>query len=274
MSENSKDIRYDEDLHLEAYRFHGVSQGFPNHFHEYYVVGLMEAGTRTLIVNNREYRIGPGDLLTFNPMDNHACEQSGGLSMQYRCLNVAREIMRETACAMPDGCDSPRFREPVQYRTELADIFRALHDGIMNDAPRLEKEETFLVFMELLLSGHAEGESDEEHPAERREIEDVCAFLKQHYAERITLDMLGEIAKLNKYGLVRMFTRCKGITPYRYLETVRIGEAKKLLEKGVPPAQVAQRTGFADQSHFSAYFNRFIGLTPGVYQSIFREKNR
>ena len=38
------------------------------------------------------------------------------------------------------------------------------------------------------------------------------------------------------------------------------------------PAEAALRTGFSDQSHFTNYFNRVIGLTPGVYREIFLER--
>lgn len=273
MFENLKDIRYDEDLGLEAYRFDGVAQAFPNHFHEYYVVGLIEAGQRLLTENNRECHIGPGDLMTFNPMDNHACLQTDGGGLRYRCLNIKQALMQEVARDVLGCNETPRFREPVQYRTELADIFRELHESIMGGGPALEKEEAFLLFMEALLS-RAASFSGEAPADDRREIEDVCVWLQRHYAQRVTLDKLSEVAKLNKYSLVRLFTRQKGITPYRYLETIRIGEAKKLLEQGVEPAQVAQQTGFSDQSHFSSYFSRFIGLAPGQYQAIFRERDK
>ena len=53
---------------------------------------------------------------------------------------------------------------------------------------------------------------------------------------------------------------------------IRIGEAKKLLEQGLPPIEAALQTGFSDQSHFTNYFNRFIGLAPGVYREIFLAK--
>lgn len=43
----------------------------------------------------------------------------------------------------------------------------------------------------------------------------------------------------------------KGITPYRYFETIRINEAKKMLEQKVDSIEAAIRTGFSDQSHFS-----------------------
>lgn len=58
----------------------------------------------------------------------------------------------------------------------------------------------------------------------------------------------------------------RGITPYRYLETIRVNEAKKLLSNGVSVLDAAIRTGFFDQCHFTNYFTRFIGLAPGVYR--------
>ena len=106
-------------------------------------------------------------------------------------------------------------------------------------------------------------------PECREEIEKACAFMERHYAERIYLDQICRCAGLSKSTLLRAFARSKGVTPYRCLENIRIG--KKLLEQGVPPIEAALQTGFSDQSHFTNYFNRFIGLAPGVYRDIFRD---
>ena len=62
------------------------------------------------------------------------------------------------------------------------------------------------------------------------------------------------------------------ITPYRYLETIRINEAKEMPGKGVQPAEAAVQAGFSDQSHFTNYFVSIIGLTPGVYRDIFFDR--
>ncbi len=97
----------------------------------------------------------------------------------------------------------------------------------------------------------------------------VRDFLEEHYAERVSLDDLSRLAGLDKYCLLRAFTRVMGITPYRYLENVRIVRAKALLEAGVAPVEAALSTGFTDQSHFTKFFKCFTGLTPGQYQRIF-----
>ena len=113
-------------------------------------------------------------------------------------------------------------------------------------------------------------------PECRQEIEKACEFIRQHLNERIYLDQICHDTGLSKSTLLRAFIKSKGITPYRYLETIRINKAKALLRKGMQPIDAAMQTGFSDQSHFTNYFNRFIGLAPGFYREIFfdRDKNR
>ena len=84
----------------------------------------------------------------------------------------------------------------------------------------------------------------------------------------IYLDQICHLEGLSKSTLLRAFTKSKGVTPYSYLQNIRIGEAKKLLEQGLPPVEAAIQTGLSDQSHFTNYFNRYIGLAPGVYSEI------
>lgn len=90
----------------------------------------------------------------------------------------------------------------------------------------------------------------------------------------IYLDQICHLEGLSKSTLLRAFTKSKGVTPYSYLQNIRIGEAKKLLEQGLPPVEAALQTGFSDQSHFTNYFNRYIGLAPGVYREIFLMKEK
>ena len=72
--------------------------------------------------------------------------------------------------------------------------------------------------------------------------------------------------------MLRAFTKSKGMTPYRYLQSIRIGAARKMLEQGESIIDTALKTGFSDQSHFTKYFILFIGLTPGTYRDIFQRQ--
>ena len=41
MKKETRTVVYDDELRIEAYRFEGIVQPFPNHFHEYYVIGFI-----------------------------------------------------------------------------------------------------------------------------------------------------------------------------------------------------------------------------------------
>lgn len=288
MKRESRTVVYDEELKIEAYRFEGIVQPFPKHFHEYYVIGFVEAGRRVLSCGNREYVIDEGSIVLFNPGDSHACVQEDHGTFDYRGFNISKEVMVELAEEVTGRRRLPVFSRNVICDGEAACYLRRLHEGVMNGTEDFGKEETllFLLFMliqnygrpfeEGMPEGHtaAHTQEKEKHriPEHREEIDRACEFMEQHYAEHICLEQICRHAALGKSTLLRAFTKSKGITPYRYLENIRISEAKKLLGRGVQPVDAAIRTGFSDQSHFTNYFSSFIGLSPGAYREIFFDK--
>ena len=134
----------------------------------------------------------------------------------------------------------------------------------MRGSHEFGKEEALLLLISLLVRQYSRP-FERCIPECREEIERACAFMERHYAQRIRLDQLCRCAGLSRSTLLRAFVRAKGVTPYCYLENIRVGKAKRLLEQGVPPVEAALETGFSDQSHFTNCFSRFIGLAPGIY---------
>ncbi len=269
MANEVRTVCFDKDLKIEAYRFEGIMQKFPNHFHDYYVIGFIEKGQRYLLCKNQEYIINAGDITIFNPRDTHTCEQVDGKTLDYRCINIQPDIMLQTVLEITGREYLPRFTQAVLYRSELAASLRELHLKISEEEPDFKKEELFLFLIEQLLQEYSDTATAHSVQEPTSEIKTVCDYLESNYAKTITLDHLSALTGLSKYHLLRSFTKQKGISPYSYLETIRIGNAKKLLEQGIPPIEVAFQTGFSDQSHFSNFFKKLIGLTPKQYMNIF-----
>jgi AraC-like DNA-binding protein len=61
----------------------------------------------------------------------------------------------------------------------------------------------------------------------------------------------------------QVMKRWIGMSPSDYLRTVRLHRAKDMLLRGQPVASVAAACGFADQAHFTRWFRRAFGYTPG-----------
>ncbi len=109
--------------------------------------------------------------------------------------------------------------------------------------------------------------TSESMPAWYERIKDVVAYIDAHYAEDLTLAQLARIANLSETSFRRLFKSVMNITPGRYLVTIRLNAARKLLattDRLV--ADIATAVGFWDQSHFVKAFRHDRGETPSQYR--------
>lgn len=69
--------------------------------------------------------------------------------------------------------------------------------------------------------------------------------------------------------LRRKFNESLGMSPSKYLNSVRIGHAKKQIarrmENHMSMADIAYLCGFRDERYFARVFKEYCGMTPGDY---------
>lgn len=76
---------------------------------------------------------------------------------------------------------------------------------------------------------------------------------------------LAAVAHLSPFHFARLFRRSTGCSPHEYVLRRRVERARELLAYGdLSLADVAQRAGFADQSHLAKHTRRLLGTTPGA----------
>ena len=93
----------------------------------------------------------------------------------------------------------------------------------------------------------------------------VREYLDANCTTPVTLEDLSRIAGLSPYHLNRLFCAEVGIAPHTYQLHRRIEKSKALLLSGMPIADAALESGFSDQSHFSKFFRKITGTTPGHF---------
>ena len=209
-----------------------------------------------------------GTAVMRNPGDVHACAPVDGRAMGYCNLNIPPKVLQQAAFEITGRRQMPHFGRQVLFRSELVPLLREVHGMVLKGEQDFHKEELFYFLLSQLLEESAPAIPQ---AAAAAQVQAVCDYLDQNYSETITLQQLSELTGWSKYHLLRTFTRQKDITPYSYLETVRVAQAKRLLVEGVCPMDAALRTGFSDQSHFTRFFKSFIGFTPKQYQKLFKE---
>lgn len=274
MIQEQRHIYYDNDLNLEAYNLSGIVQKFPNHFHDYYVIGFIEGGKRHLCCKNKEYDLSKGDMILFNPRDNHFCAPINNEVLDYRAVNIKPEVMKAAVYEITGQNYMPHFIQNVVYQSDIAILIRTLYDSIIYNTSKLEKEETLFFLLEQILQEYTTPFEEIEISEPNHQIKLLCTYMEEHIYDNITLDKLLSMTNFSKSYLLRSFTKQVGVSPYRYLQTIRIERAKKFLEQGIAPVEAADMAGFSDQSHFTNFFKEFIGVTPKQYQRIFINKSK
>lgn len=270
--QEQRHVYYDRDLEIETYNLSGIVQKFPNHFHEYYVIGFVKGGKRHLWCKGREYDLTAGDLILFNPRDNHFCAPVNGEILNYCAVNINSAVMLQAVKEITGKEFTPYFMRNVVQQSDVTHSLSELYDAMITHAPKLKKEEEFFFMLEQVLQEYAASFDEIDLAEPNQQIKMLCAYMENHFAENIILDNLLAMTSFGKSYLLRSFTKQVGVSPYRYLQTVRLGRAKKFLEQGITPIDAANMAGFADQSHFTNFFKEFIGLTPKQYQKIFTNK--
>ncbi|QDT28479.1 AraC family transcriptional regulator [Gimesia panareensis] len=106
-----------------------------------------------------------------------------------------------------------------------------------------------------------------------QELDQVIAYVLEHYQERIQISDLADLIFLSVSQLDRKFKKLYQITPQKYILRVRINAACQLLtrtEKRV--SEIALESGFYDQSYFTKQFVNLMGLSPSEYRKRFRQE--
>lgn len=93
-------------------------------------------------------------------------------------------------------------------------------------------------------------------------------YILSHIGETVTTEQLAKELGMNRTYLCKRFEEDTGLTVGRYVTTVKMEEAKRLMD--ITPksiAEIAAFLGFSSQSYFQRVFKRHFGITPGEYRA-------
>lgn len=97
------------------------------------------------------------------------------------------------------------------------------------------------------------------------------AVLNDRYADPLSLTEIADAIGIEPERLARGFRRAYGESLGEYLRRIRVNAAARLLATTDEPiSQVANDVGFADQSHLTRWFDRYMETTPGRYRGSVR----
>jgi AraC family transcriptional regulator len=100
-----------------------------------------------------------------------------------------------------------------------------------------------------------------------QQVKRVRDFVQAHLDQDLSLEDLAQQIGFSPYHFARLFRQSTGDSPHQFVLRQRVEQAQRLLtQKDLTLAQVAIESGFADQSHLTQVFKRYLGLTPRAYR--------
>lgn len=97
----------------------------------------------------------------------------------------------------------------------------------------------------------------------------VFSHIEGNIAEPLKVAELAHVIGMSEYYFSKLFKVSTGLTPHRYIMRERIEQARAYLrETELELKEIALRTGFETQSHFSSVFHRLTGITPKRYREM------
>ncbi|MEL6380999.1 MAG: AraC family transcriptional regulator [Cyanobacteria bacterium J06626_18] len=248
---------------VECFKAVDSNHAFDRHIHSGFGLAVVDQGRLAYRTEAGDSLLQPGDVLVINPGQVHWGGTVDGDRYSYRIVYPACETFVH---AMP-GQDKPRlpYFATNQIRDRgLAQRLQHLLTVLERDPITLTQETYLTTVLTELVVRHAEKRIAPLTP-ESRIVQRIRDYIEAFYAHNPSLTELAELAQMKPLRLLRMFRKEMGLPPHAYLLQVRIHHAKAQLAQGQSIAEVAIATGFADQSHFTRHFKRFVGVTPGQY---------
>ena len=232
----------------------------------FYVIG----GKGQFLVTDRSFTITAGDMVIVNPHVEHTETSLAASPLEYIVMGIEGlelnmdDTTENLFCIInfyDDGSDVQFYlktllkeieRKAMGFETVCQDLLDILLIKLLRKTN----------FTKALASVREDLSADT--VAVRR-------YIENHYREPLTLDLLAQNVHMNKFHLAHIFSKEFGLSPFNYIQQLRIRESQELLRTtDYPLSQIAGMCGFSSPSYFSQRFSSTVGISPGEY----RKRNR
>ncbi|TKI03089.1 HTH-type transcriptional activator RhaS [Martelella alba] len=245
---------------------------FPEHYHDFWEIVLVEKGSGIHILNDQPYVIGSGTVCFIRADDHHLFENVNDLNLinvLYRSPHGFR-YLADLSGFLPSR-DVPDvqlswqightdIQQARQYIQKISELMNATTpEGIA------ASEGQFLQLLIMLRNSCFQNQG-----AGRKEqrLQGLLGWLQHNFNTDIDWTELAEQFSLPLRTLHRQMKQQTGMTPQRYLNRLRLLEARRQLRQSDKTiTEIAHACGFNDSNHFSTQFRNEFSYTPKMLRN-------
>jgi AraC-like DNA-binding protein len=230
---------------------------YKEHLHKELSIGYIKKGATVLNVNGKDYYIKAGEAVIIYPYVSHKCQpvdiSDWSFTMVYIddefCKGIFNNVDIKNSIGIKklDDCELNQIKH--------------LSEVLKSDVSRFDKEvELINAFSELLNTCDINIQLQSS-----KKMNLVKVYIEKHFLDILQLKDLEERFDIDKFALIRNFRRKFNTTPNAYQLQLKIDYGKYLLKSSNNIVDIALKSGFYDQAHFTKEFKKAYGVTPLRY---------
>ena len=241
----------------------GVLPKFTAHWHENIELLYILEGECDVISNAVKVHAAVGDIALMNSNMVHMVEATTD-EVKYYCLIVDANFLKSFGI----NIEHTLFERCIRDKNTGSLYLNAVSAAKGNDKYSLLDLKLALLSLAVdLLKNHSEDDySPLQHSTPKTEtVKRAIEYMKEHYAEQISVDELAGMLGFTKYYFCHIFNEITGSTVINHLNYIRCKNARKLILSGnYNITEAAEKSGFTNMSYFAKIYKNVIGQLPST----------
>lgn len=262
-------IMPNEDLPFKMFLFEGGGGNYlrEKHWHRSIEIFAVFEGELMFFINEEQYPLHAGDFILVNSNEIHSIQSPQPNQ------TVVLQIPLKTFEDYFTGEQFIRFTHNSNIQDEtvmqlIGEMFAAYTGKKCGYEMKVKSQYFMLLY--LLVTKYRELEVNEDMVKRNKKLSrlsSITTYIKEHYTEELSLEVLSQIFGYAPAYLSRMFQKYAGINYKTYLQDVRMEYAsKELMNTERPISEIALNNGFPNSKAFSKAFRKKYGILPSEYR--------
>ncbi|MCB6184150.1 AraC family transcriptional regulator [Leeia sp. TBRC 13508] len=248
---------------------HYVEHTFSPHWHDCYVVPVIQAGAQLYQYAREQHLAVFGSIGVINPGEVHTGMRAGDDGWTYRAFYPPVSYLQKIASDLAGKpVEPPWFPLKVIHDIPLAQELLKAHLLLEQQFPDwLEVETRLYQAMSVLITRYSGIAPVDETSKPIRHVAWMKEVLSSRLEDSLTLEQLAAETGLSAFHAARMFSQQVGMPPHAWRNHLRLNRSLGMLKQGQSISATAAALGFTDQSHFNRHFKRAFGVAPSHWKA-------
>lgn len=240
-------------------------------WHEDLEIQLFTEGEGYLLIDGQKYKVQKNSVALINSTAIHYTGTDSYIT--YYPIIIDFEFSKNSGI----DCSSLTFDTLINTEKSIELVKEIVRIYSLDELP-YKKAKLRIAVLNLLIDlavAHTVSVNESSYTSRTFEqIKSALKFIKEHYFDKLSLDIIAKNSLIDKYALSKKFKKLTGQTVVEYINSFRCERIKELICVGIPIHAAAIQCGFNNISFFTKTFKKYTGMLPSEYKKTLQNKQQ